>query len=127
MIGTLRTMALPHGQLTGNPWIDVLIVLGLLGGAWAFIRLPLRGVQNYKRKFDDFCNDWFGEPPRDGVEEKPGVMRRLSAIEAEIHPNSGGSIKDAVNAIRKDTEATRKALDAHLASCVTDARGEPSR
>lgn len=80
------------------------------------------------RRVSQFLDDWNGEPPRRGVEARPGVMermkalddgnlhiiarvaaveeaerstaQRLRAIESELHPNGGGSLRDQVNVIR---------------------------
>lgn len=59
---------------------------------------------------DTFLRDWNGEPSRPGVPTRPGVMVRLHYIEtsqgemrgeiaeirAQVTPNSGSSMRDAV-------------------------------
>lgn len=49
-------------------------------------------------------DDWAGEEPRPGVPGRPGVMERVSVIEDrltrvehELYPNSGQSLRDAVD------------------------------
>ena len=108
-----------------NPWLglNVLIVIGA-GVAWKFLKPPTKGLNH-------FLEDWNGEPDRQGVTGRPGVMKRLQDIDAsgvktdtwmekygsiidkldhEMHPNSGSSMADAVN-------RTESALKAHLAAC----------
>jgi len=40
----------------------------------------------------------------------PGVLERLSLIETELKPNSGGSIKDKVTKLAEDVEALKQQL-----------------
>lgn len=57
----------------------------------------------------DFLGDWGGQPPRPGVEARPGVMSRLQAVEsklarvlAETQPNHGHSLRDVVHRTADD-------------------------
>ncbi|MFJ2863669.1 hypothetical protein [Kitasatospora sp. NPDC087314] len=50
---------------------------------------------------ETFTEDWQGTPSRPGVPGRPGVMERLDRIEHELHPNSGLSLRDAVNRIEE--------------------------
>lgn len=59
------------------------------------------------RKISSAVDDWQGEPARPGVLERPGVMTRLAAIEAQLHPNGGASLRDAVDDLAKQ-------MDQHL-------------
>lgn len=73
----------------------------------------IRKIWPSLRRLNHFVDDWFGEDSRDGVEGRPGVMRRLAsldergvttdrrlnAIEHELKPNSGKSLRDAVDRI----------------------------
>ena len=52
----------------------------------------------------NFLDDWAGEPPRPGVEARPGVMARLQDLEAglarvlaETRPDHGHSLRDVVH------------------------------
>lgn len=85
----------------------VLFVVGLIVKCWKTIRPVWVGVR-------DFLDDWRGEPERDGVKGRDGVMKRLATIEDdgastkkrvediehELHPNSGSSLRDQVDGMR---------------------------
>ncbi|MFF9403830.1 hypothetical protein [Streptomyces sp. NPDC014744] len=72
---------------------------------------------------DEFGDDWNGVEARPGVPERPGVMARLDRIEQkgtersarlaridhELHPNSGQSLRDAVD--RVDARTRHLAAD----------------
>lgn len=73
----------------------------LLGRA---IAKPLRKLS---RDNDEFREDWYGQPARPGRGAQAGVMQRLESIEAQMHPNGGSTLRDAVTQI-----ATR--LDDHI-------------
>jgi hypothetical protein len=73
---------------------------GLAAALWRF----LRGVMHTARRAEQFMDDWYGEPARPGVPERPSMMERVSGIEArlgrvehELHPNDGASLRDAVD------------------------------
>lgn len=84
-------------------------ITGILAVVAALTALA-RKVWPFARKFVHFIDDWFGEPERDGVAGRPGVMARLAAIdehgrrtddrldaiEHELKPNSGKSLHDKV-------------------------------
>jgi len=55
------------------------------------------------RKLGHLADDFAGEPARPGVPGRPSLMERMAAVEqdlsrvkAEVTPNGGGSLKDAV-------------------------------
>lgn len=69
------------------------------------------------RRVGRFLDDYFGEPAHDGLAPKPGVMARLSAVEtqlrdigAEVHPNSGHSLRDVVHQTADDVSAVKTGL-----------------
>lgn len=77
----------------------VAVVLALFRRLWRAVRPMWVGVR-------EFLEDWRGEPGRPGVPERPGVMERLAnteakldAIDHELHPNSGESLRDRVDQI----------------------------
>lgn len=93
---------------TGHPTLDTVLVWGgaitLLVGAGAAAWRVVRGGLRLGRRVDLFMDDWYGEEERPGVPGRPGVMERVSGIEDrltrvehELYPNSGGSLRDAVD------------------------------
>lgn len=74
------------------------------------------GVGVYKaskliKRFIHFLDDYFGEEERPGFYGRPGMQERMRIIEEELRhisyemrPNSGTSIKDAINRIEKRLE-----------------------
>jgi hypothetical protein len=84
--------------------------VAVLAAAWKTLIQP---VIRFVRRIVHFVDDWFGEPERDGVPERPGVMlrlkliddhgqrtdERLDAIEHQLSPNSGSSLHDKVTRI----------------------------
>ncbi|WP_116200739.1 hypothetical protein [Amycolatopsis circi] len=92
---------------------------------WTATRNAARGL----RRLGHFADDWFGEPERNGSPARPGVIERIAAIETdgaatrddvrdlververvehELRPNSGASLRDAIdrveNAVADPTE-----------------------
>ncbi|WP_030237945.1 hypothetical protein [Streptomyces sp. NRRL S-350] len=64
-----------------------------------------RALHHAARNVEDFVRDWAGN------DEHPGVIHRLDTIEDtinridhELHPNSGGSLRDAVDRVDKRTQ-----------------------
>lgn len=64
------------------------------------------------KRFIHFLDDYFGEEERPGFQGRPGMQERMRIIEQELRhisyemkPNSGTSIKDAINRIEKRLEA----------------------
>lgn len=85
----------------------LIIVAGF--AVWAarwVVKILLRTVQ--------FLHDWEGEPAREGVEARPGVMLRLRSVEdslatvlTEVTPNGGTSLRDMVNRTAADVAAIK--------------------
>lgn len=93
---------------TGVPALDALLVWGgaitLLAGVGAVLWRGVRGIVHLGRRVDELVDDWMGEQERPGVPGRPGVLERVSAIEErlgrvehELYPNSGASLRDAVD------------------------------
>lgn len=66
----------------------------------------LMGIRRMASRVDDFMDDWGGEAGRPGVSRRPGVMERLEWIEHQLRPNSGESLRDAVNRIEDQLNST---------------------
>ncbi|MGW2511259.1 hypothetical protein ACWC0A_17870 [Streptomyces scopuliridis] len=90
--------------------MDVLVVWSLAAAAVAaalgLLWRMTRGVRRIVTRVDEFVDDWNGSPPRPGVAARAGVMERLDGIEDrlanvehELHPNSGASLRDAVDRV----------------------------
>ncbi|TGB03312.1 hypothetical protein [Streptomyces sp. MZ04] len=88
-------------------WIGALVaVAGALALAWR----ASRSLRRLTRRVGDLVDDWQGTESRPGVPARPGVMTRLGAIEDrigrvehELHPNSGASLRDAVDRVDQRT------------------------
>jgi hypothetical protein len=90
--------------ITVAPWLGAFLVLG------AAVGFLVKTFGPFAKKVGQFLDDWAGEEERPGVPAKRGVMQRLADIEHELHPNSGGSLRDAV-------DRQGKALKDHLEAC----------
>lgn len=93
---------------TGVPALDAVLVWGgaftLLVGVGGTLWRIARGVTNLTSRAGQFLDDWYGEDSRPGVPARPGVMERLGTLEDglrsvhhEVTPNSGKSLRDAVD------------------------------
>lgn len=97
-----------------QPWAAIVAVAGVLvalGGIGAAIRWLVVQL----RKIGHLADDLLGEPARPGHEARPGLMDRVKTLEtrtAELKPNGGGSIKDAVGRIDQRTEHLNQRLSA---------------
>lgn len=99
---------------TGIPAVDTAVIWSLaavaIAGALALAWRMARAAIRILRRMDDLADDWQGVPGRPGVRERPGVMARLEGIEArvshiehELRPNSGRSLRDAVDRVDRRT------------------------
>ncbi|MCG6499180.1 hypothetical protein [Kitasatospora sp. A2-31] len=92
---------------------DILLWAGAvvtLSAALGLIWRATRGVRRLAAKVEEVVDDWTGVPDRPGVPGRPGVMARLdtiehriAAVEHELHPNSGASLRDAVDRVDQRT------------------------
>lgn len=93
---------------TGVPALDAFlvwatvatVVISLGTGLWRFVRAAVR----IGRRVNVFFDDWYGQEGRPGVPARPGVLERVKGIEDrmqgvhhELQPNSGASLRDAVD------------------------------
>lgn len=86
---------------TGIAWVDgLLLVIGVVSVIFGAVAAVTRSLRPLVHGVGQFLDDWNGEPERPGVSPaRPGVMARIAAIEHELHPNGGSSLRDAVNRI----------------------------
>ncbi len=106
-------------SITLGDLVTTLLAFGaMLGALWAMTR-PLRRTS---KGFEQFLEDWNGVPERPGFDAIPGVPERLRVLERnarrdrelleridhELHPNSGGSMRDQLDRARRDMDATAR-------------------
>jgi hypothetical protein len=110
-------------------WGGAVLLLGGLAAAAIGIGKVARWATRTARILDRFFREWFGEPADEqaGRPRKPGIPERLGAVEGhmgrmcervsqvdaqvqnvvhEMHPNRGGSLRDAVDRIEGQTLTT---------------------
>ncbi|MFD3978235.1 hypothetical protein ACFWR6_06580 [Streptomyces griseus] len=92
----------------GPPAVEAVLLWGgaitvVAGVATVLWRLG-RGMAQTWQRLDQFIEDWYGEEARPGVPARPGVLERVAGMELrlgrmehELHPNAGGSLRDAVD------------------------------
>jgi len=87
----------------------VSLALAIGTGVWRVMRVLVRLVKGVEQ----YLTDWYGEPERPGVPPRPGVLvrlqraeegllgigERLGRLEHEMQPNSGASLRDAVDRV----------------------------
>ncbi|MGO2188174.1 MAG: hypothetical protein ACTH4Y_07995 [Microbacterium gubbeenense] len=99
------------------PWLVAFFVVG------AVIIWVTRKLAPALKKITDMADDFLGEKARPGVPARPGVMERLAmqekaqddaardqsaiadtleVVRHELFPNSGKSLRDAVDGVRTD-------------------------
>lgn len=98
-------------------WIAAAVGLATalcLLGLWA-----VRTAWKWASRLTRFLDDYFGEPALAGLPARPGVMARLGAVEmkladiaAEVHPNSGHSLRDDVQRTAQDMASVKSTVEA---------------
>jgi hypothetical protein len=91
-------------------WISDLISVAPVIGGLCLVGFVVWKTWPFVRKINHFIDDMLGTEARPGVDAKPGWNERLDRIEHELHPNSGKSLRDAVDQQGRD-------LKAHIESC----------
>lgn len=89
-------------------------VVGALSVICGAVVWWVRSIVKTWRLLRDFLEDWAGEPSRPGVVGRPGVMTRLSSIEKQLHPNSGKSLRDAVDQTHTLAAETQQLIADHI-------------
>ncbi|MDV5147171.1 hypothetical protein R1T08_24090 [Streptomyces sp. SBC-4] len=109
--------------MTGVPALDAVAlwagIIAAVGGALAVLYRWGRSLRRASQRVGQVLADWTGEQGRPGVAARAGVMERLgdidtsvqdlgtrlAAVEHELHPNSGSSLRDAVDRVDARTAA----------------------
>ena len=103
-----------------NPaWVASLtaLVAAIFGLAGWVVRFTWRLF----RRTNHFLDDYFGEPPRDGLPARPGIMARLKSVEdavgqvaselakvsKETMPNKGTSLHDVLARTERSVDEIR--------------------
>ena len=97
-----------------NPeWLAALValVVAMVGG----IAFALRWAWRILRRTVHFLDDYSGQPARDGMPAKPGLMARLTTVEealakvvSEMSPNHGQSLRDRVDQTAADVAEIKR-------------------
>lgn len=105
------------GQTTGVPAVDAVVVWSVaavaIASAAGVVWKLRRSWRRVEKGVAEFVADWRGTPARPGVRARPGMMermstleevtqqvdRRLRAVEHELRPNSGHSMRDAIDRV----------------------------
>jgi hypothetical protein len=120
--------------LDGLGLLDVISLVSWTGGVIVFVWKVwpiLNSVRRIADRVKDMLDDWFGEPARAGVPERPGVMVRLDRLEHstvaaarssasaayDSKPNGGGS---AMDHLKQEIHAEFAALRSELAQTITN-------
>lgn len=88
----------------------IVVIGGALAALTKWVLAPLfRGG----KKISMFLDDFFGEPAREGVDARPGLMARVASIErstesAKFHLGNGNPVP-----LRDVVEAQGKVIDDH--------------
>lgn len=93
---------------TGNGLVDAILLWGAVAAALAGLCTVVWRVVRWAvllgRKVNTFIDDFYGEEARPGVPARPGLLERVGGVEEtlagvvhELHPNDGGSLRDAVD------------------------------
>ena len=110
------------------------MIATLIGAITAIILFVAKGLKLVK-KVIHFLDDFIGEEERPGQDARPGFSERLTnmedcmgtvkdqiesikenvdSINAEMHPNSGSSIRDALNRIEKRVNQVEEKITDHV-------------
>lgn len=109
-------------ESTGVRVVDAAVIWSVaaaaVAGAAVLAWRMVRAVRRVLDRMADLLDDWAGVPERPGVPGRPGVMVRLRAIEErlgsvehELRPNSGQSLRDAVDRVDARTRTLTTGTD----------------
>lgn len=91
---------------------NLIMITGATVTATSVIVIGFIKISEVIKRTIHFFDDYFGEEERAGFPGRPGLQERLRCMEEELKtisyemkPNSGSSIKDAINRIEKRLDA----------------------
>lgn len=108
-------------SITLDP-VQTLLTLAAIVAALAIVIGAVRFAVRFIQRVVHFLDDWQGEEGRAGMPSHPGVMERLATLEsrtAQLTPNGGGHMVDAVRRIEQN-------LAEHLEACPPPTGEEPT-
>ncbi|MBB5081389.1 hypothetical protein [Nonomuraea endophytica] len=100
--------------MTGILWLDLFVTVTIVGGALGLLARAVTGLARRLRRLSHFLDDWNGEEARPGVPFRPGFAERVALIEAELKPNHGSSLRDAINRVEQGVRRVEDGLASHL-------------
>ncbi len=109
-------------------WIiaENIVAVAAISTAITIIIISFIKTSKFLKKVVHFFDDYFGEEERPGIERRPGFSERIHSIESslqkvddkfqtiefninsiekELQPNSGTSLRDAINRIERRVNA----------------------
>lgn len=115
---TLLATTSAAGSDMAPAWIAAVVALATaVAGCAAW---GLRWGWRILTRTTHFLDDFMGEPARQGVPERPGVMKRLQClteeiakIQAQVIPNGGSSLRDAVDQLTADLALVAADMSEH--------------
>ncbi len=78
-------------------YVSILMTVAASLTALGIILMAVKKTALFTRRVVHLIDVVVGSPGVDGLPDTPGISARLSAIEAELRPNGGGSLKDQIN------------------------------
>jgi hypothetical protein len=106
--------AAPQAGISSGTIVALCAVLTIVGG---FVLWSLRRAWSLARRTIQFLDDWNGEPAREGVKPRPGVMARLGSVEdmvsgvaEQMTLNGGSSMHDVVVSTAGDVKTVKAEL-----------------
>lgn len=116
-------------------WESVALVGGVIVTGSAVLGLTVRGlvgVFRSARRFFDMVDRVAGVPARGARSAEPGALDRLDDlaghvgdIRAQLYPNGGGSLRDAVDKTRAELQQLDRRFTDHLLVWHTPTPPEP--
>jgi hypothetical protein len=90
------------------------VIVAVTGALFALTRVAA-GMRKTGKRWEDFLDDWHGTPARPGRPAIPGVMERMVDLETglqvvrhELFPNSGASVRDALDRLEHELSLLKK-------------------